>query len=275
MRRYRRMIEIVGVVLAGYVALCVLVFAAQRSLVFPAPKIGRMPRAPLDVVWVSPETPMIFRPARAGAPVVVHFHGNGEQIADATWLADLVEAPGAGFAAIEYPGYGLAAASGEPSEEALLDAAERGLSHLVDELGVARERLVLSGHSLGTGIAVEMARRGWGARVLLLSPYTSLPDVGARVFPFLPVRLLMRDRFDSAARAPEVRAPVLIVHGAHDELIPASLGRALSTRFPQARFVEIAEAHHNDLPSFVEVRDEVRRFLAEDGAARSTPPARP
>jgi hypothetical protein len=269
------MLWIIGVVVACYVTLCALVFAAQRSIVFPAPKIGRMPHAPLEIVWVSPTTPMIFRPARGQAPVVVHFHGNGEQVADATWIADLLETAGAGFAAIEYPGYGLAATGGEPSEAALLEAAERGLSHLVRELGVSRERLVLSGHSLGTGIAVEMARRGWGARVLLLSPYTSLPDVGARVFPFLPVRLLMRDSFDSAERAPDVAVPVLIVHGAQDELIPASLGRALSTRFPQARFVEIANAHHNDLPAFVEVRNEVRRFLADGDAARPTLPARP
>lgn len=269
------MLWILGVLVACYLALCALVFAAQRSLVFPAPKVGRLPRAPLEVVWASPTTPMIFRPARGEAPVVVHFHGNGEQIADATWMADLLEGPGAGFAAIEYPGYGLAAASGEPSEATLFEAAERGLTHLVNALGVPRERLVLSGHSLGTGIAVEMARRGWGVRVLLLSPYTSLPDVGARVFPFLPVRLLMRDGFDSAERAPLVRAPVLIVHGAQDELIPASLGRALSQRFPDARFVEVADAHHNDLPSFVEVRDEVRSFLAEGSPARPTPPARP
>jgi pimeloyl-ACP methyl ester carboxylesterase len=114
-------------------------------------------------------------------------------------------------------------------------------------MGVAKERLVLEGQSLGSGVAVWLAQHGWGTRMVLLSPYTSLPDVGARAFPMFPVRLLMRDRFDSASRAPSIRMPVLVLHGPNDEVVPFELGKALASKFPNARFVEVPSARHNDI----------------------------
>lgn len=114
-------------------------------------------------------------------------------------------------------------------------------------MGIARERIVLSGQSLGTGVAITLAAKGWGTKVVLLSPYTSLPDVAARAIPFLPVRLLMLDRFDSASRAPQVDRPVLVLHGDRDRVIPVDLGEALAAKFPRGRFVEIAGSGHNDL----------------------------
>jgi uncharacterized protein len=96
---------------------------------------------------------------------------------------------------------------------------------------------------------------------LLLSPYTSLPDVAARVMPAFPVRLLMRDRFDSASRAASIKVPVLVVHGTDDEVIPYDLGRRLSALFPHATLVSINHGHHNDLWSDPEVVERVRQFL--------------
>jgi pimeloyl-ACP methyl ester carboxylesterase len=109
------------------------------------------------------------------------------------------------------------------------------------------EKTTLMGQSLGSGVAAEMARRGLGARLVLLSPYTSIPEVAARVVPILPGRLLVRDRFATAEKAPEIRVPTLIVHGEKDELIPVAMGRELGRRFPQVTVEVIAEAHHNDL----------------------------
>ncbi len=244
----RRMLTIAALTLAaGYAALCALVFVAQRSMLFPAPTAARTPRLGTTVT-VPSGTPLFYvAPREPTAPVVVHFHGNGEALADTEWLAQLYGDAGLGFAAIEYPGYGLAANAGSPSEASIVDAAEKGVAHLVSALGVSKDRLVLSGQSIGTGPAVALARKGWGTRLLLVSAYTSLPDVGARVFPFLPVRLLMRDRFDSASHAPHIAIPVLAIHGTDDEVIPFDLGKTLAARFPSARFLAIERAHHNDI----------------------------
>ncbi|WP_338052884.1 alpha/beta hydrolase [Pyxidicoccus trucidator] len=106
---------------------------------------------------------------------------------------------------------------------------------------------MLSGRSIGTGVAVEMAMRGHGARLMLVSPYTSIPELAGLMLPFLPARLLVRDRFDTLSKAPDLKLPVLIIHGEQDELIPVEMGRRLGTRFPQATVQTVAGAGHNDV----------------------------
>ena len=97
---------------------------------------------------------------------------------------------------------------------------------------------------------------------LLFLCATALPDVAQAAFPFLPARLLMLDRFDSAAKAPKVNVPVLVVHGTADQVIPQALGRELAGRFPNARFVSVEGGHHNDLWERPGVLDEALTFLA-------------
>jgi hypothetical protein len=109
---------------------------------------------------------------------------------------------------------------------------------------------------------VLLASRGIGSRLLLLTPYTSLPDVAARWLPFLPVRLLMKDRFDSQAIASRVTQPVLIVHGTADEVVPFELGEALSKALPTARLLRVEGGHHNDLGGRPDVWSAVSAFVA-------------
>jgi pimeloyl-ACP methyl ester carboxylesterase len=249
----------VAVLVGGYLALCALLFVAQRSLVFPAPKERATPTGKSVIVEVPGGTPMLWRVADGGGPVVVHFHGNGEQVA---WLAFLAEAyaqAGVSFAAVEYPGY--PGAAGAPSEASILEAAEKAVVHLVGPMGVAKQRLVLEGQSLGSGVAVALAEKGWGTKLVLLTPYTILPDVGARAFPYFPVKWLMRDRFDSASRAPGITLPVLVLHGTKDEVVPFDLGQTLAAKFPNARFVEVPGAGHNDIWDREPTLDEALRFV--------------
>ncbi|MDC0712013.1 alpha/beta hydrolase [Stigmatella sp. ncwal1] len=267
LQRMKRMVWVMAAVLAGaYGLLGGLVFFQQRRFLFPAPPGAREPSLPGATLLrlPGPEGSTVYAlhvPAPAGAPTVVHFHGNGEQLADAEWLAQQVQESGLGFYAVEYPGYGLARGR-EPSEQGLYAAAEVALEHLHRELGVARERTVLQGQSLGSGVAVEMARRGQGARLVLITPYTSIPDVGARLFPWLPVRLLVRDAFDSASKAPGLALPVFILHGTRDEVIPVDMGVRLGTLFPQAT-VRLREGmHHNDVLSEPVALAELLRFAA-------------
>jgi uncharacterized protein len=254
----RGMLVVLSVVVGGYLAICALLALEQRRLVFPAPRTRGELHGASRFVLVPGGTFMLWRDAGPSSPVVVHFHGNGEQVAYRTDLAELFAEQGVSFAAIEYPGY--AGAPGAPSEASLLESAQRGLEHLTSTMGVARSRVLLSGQSIGTGVAVAMATRGWGTKLVLLSPYTSLPDVAAGAFPWLPVRLLMRDRFDSEASAPSIAMPVLIAHGTDDAVIPFALGKRLSTRFPQATLVTVPQGHHDDLWSRSEVIDAVLRF---------------
>jgi len=239
------MLLLLGVLAATYLGLCAVLFFAQRALVFPAPRVRESPGS-AAIVDVPGGTPMLWRPADAGGPVVVHFHGNGEQVGGLAWLGEKLAAGRASFAAVEYPGY--PGAAGTPSEASIVAAAEVALEHLTGPMGVARNRIVLSGQSLGTGVAVRLAANGWGTRLVLLSPYTSMTAVAEQgIYRMFPIGLLLRDRFDSEQLAPRIQLPVLVLHGTRDEVVPFELGRALSSRFPQARFVEVPGAGHNDL----------------------------
>jgi fermentation-respiration switch protein FrsA (DUF1100 family) len=149
----------------------------------------------------------------------------------------LYKSLGYGVLAVEYPGYG--AAPGKTSETSIYESAEAALKWL------GQRRVILSGQSLGSGVAVEMARRGFGEKLVLISPYTSMADVAAFHFPWLPVRLLLKHKFDSASK--KVEQPVLIIHGTDDEVVPFALGEKLSKHFPRARFIPIQGAHHNDI----------------------------
>jgi hypothetical protein len=227
----------------------VAAFAAQRSILFPAPKraAGSLPAA-LGYRRIerpgAPVVDVLHLKAPAGAPTVVHFHGNGEEIGYLLDFGRELHGRGLGFLAVEYPGYG--ATPGQPSEEGLYAAAEVALADLRAS-GVGPASTVLSGTSIGTGVAVEMAKRGHGSRLVLLAPYTSMVELGQRAMPWLPVRLLMRDRFLSESKAPDIALPVFIVHGEEDEIIPVDMGRRLGQRFPRATVETVPGAHHNDL----------------------------
>ncbi|MDP3155549.1 MAG: alpha/beta hydrolase [Archangium sp.] len=242
----KRLLKLLLISLSGcYLALCVILFVVQRKLIFPAPVELLEVSAGMVRIDVPQATFFLLKKVQGEGPVVVHFHGNGEQVAYLGWLADAWAAQGASFVAVEYPGY--PGTEGSPSEEAIVNAGEAALQHLSGVLKIDRSRLVLEGQSVGTGVAVTLASRGWGTKLVLISPYTTLPDVAAEVFPWLPVRLLMRDRFDSASKAPGLKVPTLIVHGTRDEVVPFELGEALSKVIAGAKFVAVEGAHHNDV----------------------------
>jgi uncharacterized protein len=234
----------VGAFVLAYLLLCAAAWAGQRALMYPAPRAA-VPLPGHGGYVRAGSTVLLLRPAPAGAPWVVYFHGNGEQLSDLEDLADALSARGLGFLGVEYPGYGWA--EGAPTERGIYAAAEEGLAWLRQQHGVGPGRTVLLGRSLGSGVAVELARRGRAARLVLVSPYTSMGEMAAAVFPWLPARLLVRDRFDSLSKAGALHLPTLVVHGAQDEVVPAAQGRALAAAIPDAELLWVPGAGHNDV----------------------------
>jgi pimeloyl-ACP methyl ester carboxylesterase len=152
---------------------------------------------------------------------------------------------GFGVLAVEYPGYGVA--GGSPSETSLVSAGREALVYARETLQLAPRRIILQGQSLGSGVASRLAVRGSAAKLVLISPFTSVTELASRIFPVLPARWLVRDRFDTRQAASEVPIPVLIVHGDRDEIVPFSMGDDLAHAFPNARLARIVGGHHNDL----------------------------
>jgi fermentation-respiration switch protein FrsA (DUF1100 family) len=180
-----------------------------------------------------------------GAPVAVYFHTNRETMVHGLALGRALAARGLSVVCVEYRGYG-ASAGGEACEDGLYLDAEAALDALADE-GVGPSRIVLVGASLGTGVAAEMARRGRGAALALIAPFTSIPDVVEDATRFSPSRLLVRDAFDTLGKSGDIRVPTRIVHGDADEIVPFWMGERLASAIAGARLVAVAGGRHGDL----------------------------
>jgi fermentation-respiration switch protein FrsA (DUF1100 family) len=187
---------------------------------------------------------------------LVHFHNNRETADGLLDLGRAIRDRGVSVVLVEYRGYGASPADG-PTEEGLYDDAEAVLDAL-SARGVTWDRIALWGTSLGTGVAAEMARRGRGSRLVLVSPYTSIPELVTDVVPFLPARLLMPDHFDTSSKAATIRIPTLVVHGDADEVVPFWMGEELTRRFPAAHLRRVPGGGHAGL-----MASEGGRVLAE------------
>jgi len=244
-----------------------------RSMIFPAAQ-APFPEPREGEGWsvARYETADCVRLAGASVPapaadaaVLLYFHGNAEAAAHNLPLADELRARGFGVFLAEYRGYG--GLGGAPSEEGLYADGEAALVAL-GRLGVEPSRVVLVGRSLGSGIAVELATRHDVAVVVLVSAYTSIVDMGRIVAgPLAP--LVVRDRFDSLGKIARVTAPLVLLHGSRDDVVPVAMGRRLAAARPDARYVEVPEASHNDFPGLAALlAREVHAALAKaPGAA--------
>ncbi len=185
------------------------------------------------VAWWSPPKP--------GKPIVLYFHGNGGNIAIRAGRLALFQEAGFGALLVSYRGYG--GSTGSPSETALVADARLAFDWLAAK--APTHPIVVFGESLGTGVAVQLAITRPVAGVVLDSPFTSLPDVAARSFPYLPVHWLMWDRLDSLSVIAKLRAPLFIVHGERDGLIPISQSQALFAAAPEPKtYLRLPGAGH-------------------------------
>jgi pimeloyl-ACP methyl ester carboxylesterase len=257
-----RLIRGVGAILlfvvTGYLVVLGGLFLLQRSLLFPnvpaEPFLDLSGAERVQLVLPSWGTVPMDLSGPPAAPLVVFFHGNGEQIGQTRGDAAEAEAAGLRFAAVEYPGYGDA--EGLPSEVSIFAAARAGLEHLARN-GEGRPTCV--GHSLGSGVAFAMSAEGRCARLVAISAYTSIVEMAARRFPWAPARWLVRDRFDSLSRAHTITVPTLLIHGRKDGLIPYEMSETLAAAIPNARLVE-RNRGHNDIRD-QQTWAEVARFV--------------
>lgn len=214
-----------GAVVAAY-------YAAQRTLLFPAPHDYVPPAAVgLPDVREAPlrtqdgETVMTWRTGRtAGRPVVLAFHGNAESLPRLAPHAAFWQARGYDIVLATYRGY--PGSTGRPSEKALVADALAVFDAIVAD-GTAPEDIIVAGFSLGTAMAVAVGAERSPRALFLQAPPSAVVEVASYHYPWLPVGLLMRDPFRSIERIGRVEAPVFIVHGDSDPVVPLRFGRRL------------------------------------------------
>src|SRR5262245_55376844 len=248
----KMLIWLVVLAAGGYGVVVALMYLGQRSLLyFPerqrtAAAIAGLPAAEEAILDTADgERVVVWHvPPKANKPVVLYFHGNGGSLRiRAARLAKLTD-DGTGLVALNYRGFG--GSSGTPSEDGLICDAEAVYRFAAERY--PGRRIVAWGESLGTGVAVAMAAEHPVGGVILEAPYTSTADVAAAIYWFLPVHLLMKDQFHSDERIGRITAPVLVMHGERDAVVPISYGEQLFGMIRAAKqFVRFPEGVHGNL----------------------------
>ena len=216
-----------------YLLMAATLFVAQRSLLY-YPSRTYVPLAEANANKAFEEIAVKtadgidlkawYAPAAGKPCTIVFFHGNADSLHTAAQIADPYVAAGYGFLLAEYRGYsGL---PGKPTEDGLYADGRAYLGELTRR-GIDTQKIILMGHSLGTGVAVEMAQENRVGGLMLLAPFVSMPKVAQAHFSIFPVGILVRDRFDNAKKIGKIHAPLLMVNGANDQVIPPAQGRAL------------------------------------------------
>lgn len=183
--------------------------------------------------------------ADPNGPVILFFHGNAGNLSHrADLMLELADRVGAEVVVAGYRGYGRS--EGRPSEEGLYADARAAWRFVTVDRGVDPGRVVVFGKSLGGAVAVNLAAESDPAGLIVESSFTSIPDMAARHYPFVP-KALLRTRMDSLAKIGGIGCPLLVMHSRADEVVPFELGRALFEAAPEPKtFFEVEGAGHNE-----------------------------
>jgi uncharacterized protein len=252
----------------AYVGVAGVLYVTQRSLMyFPEtvhttpvqaglPEAEEVPLVAADGVHI---TAWHVAP-KDQKPVILYFHGNGGALRYRVARFKKLIGDGIGLVALEYRGYG--GNPGSPSERGLIADAEAAYAFAAAHYPT--QELVVWGESLGTGVAVALAAEKPVGRIILEAPFTSAAAVAALRYWYVPVRLLMKDQFRSDTRIAKVTAPLLILHGVHDHVVPYAMGERLFELANKPKhIVRFLDGGHEDLDANGAL-NAVARFLAGD-----------
>jgi fermentation-respiration switch protein FrsA (DUF1100 family) len=180
----------------------------------------------------------------ASSLVLLFCHGNAGNISHRLDKLQIFHKMGFSVLLFDYRGYGQS--EGVPSEAGTYADADAAYQYLMGTQKIHPSQIILYGESLGCAVATEMARRHAAGALILESPFTSTVEMAKRVFPWLPVRWIIRNRYDNLSKMPEIKMPVLIMHSPQDEIVPFDMGRQLFGAIPGPKaFFELAGGHND------------------------------
>lgn len=244
--------------LLSYVLLLVLMMFLETWLVYPVPELSRSDWSPAgvdfeEVHFASADGTKLhgwFFPRENAKRAILYCHGNGEQVAD---NADLMEFLGeqlnTQMFVFDYRGYGHS--EGRPHEAGLIADGSAAQQWLAEKTGRQLNEITLMGRSIGGGVAIALAAENGAASLVLQNTFTRLTDAAASHYPWLPVRWLMRNRYDSLGRIASYDGPVFQSHGTSDRVVPFAQGEELFAAIPseQKEFYRLRGGHNDGQPA--------------------------
>lgn len=241
-RVVRSIVWLFAIALCAYVAVCALLFLLQRSFIYhPTPASANASAQTMSFQRESADLVVSIHPdARSSA--VLYFGGNGEDVSQSLPL--LVDAfPDTAVYALHYRGY--SGSTGNATEKNLV---ADGIA-LFDAIHKEHKDVTVIGRSLGSGIAIHVASLRPASRLVLVTPYNSIVELAAERFKFLPINLLLQDKYESWRFAPRISVPTTVIAAENDRVIPMASTRRLLAHFRAGivSFIVIRDAGHNDI----------------------------
>ncbi|MBF0446011.1 MAG: alpha/beta hydrolase [Magnetococcales bacterium] len=256
--------------LGGYGLLAAYLYFSQNSQVYHPPK-GHI-ETPKE--WgVEYETVLLksadytltnwWIPGGDENPVVLFFHGNASNISETQDYVKLFHSLGLGVFLLEYRGYGLS--EGHPSEKGTQADAEAAWQFLQDKKNLPASQIIFYGHSLGGGVATGLAVKHPPAKLIIEGTFTSVPDVAAEIYPYLPVRLMAHIKYPNLERIKQIKVPLLIIHSDQDDIIPFSHGEKLFAAANKPKtFYKAHGSHHSGFSSAgAESLEVLKKFILQ------------
>jgi pimeloyl-ACP methyl ester carboxylesterase len=239
-----------------YGCFCLFLYLRQRSLIYyPHSEVKT---SELQSFWLDNEGQKlkVWRGATESKNALLYFGGNAENVLQSHAELERIY-PESSLYLMNYRGYG--GSSGSPSEAALFSDALALYDRVVSE----HEKIIVMGRSLGTAVAVYLAAARPVKGMVLVTPYSSMVDLGRHYYPYLPVNPLLKDRFESSVLAPQIDIPVLTLVAEQDEIIPAKISEGLISSFDQGvvEKVVIEGAYHNTIDNYPSYSSSIESFI--------------
>ncbi|MEE9314530.1 MAG: alpha/beta hydrolase [Rhizobiaceae bacterium] len=245
-----------------FITLVAALYFLQERLIFPAPNMSAPAHISTNFTFLTiptsdgKELAAYHHSAERGEATVLVFHGNGDAAFFQLEKGEALVGAGFGVLLVEYRGY--PGSSGQPSEDGLYTDA-LSVYEYISKRG--NEAIMIYAHSLGTGVAIDLAAKKPVIAMVLEAPYDSLKNVAQQRFPWAPIKWLMKHQFLSDSKISAINIPVLMIHGLQDRIIPIHHGKALhALANKQSEFLVLKNAGHNDLAKFGSVEKAVAFF---------------
>ncbi|BAZ11029.1 phospholipase/carboxylesterase [Calothrix sp. NIES-4071] len=249
-----------------YIAVCLFLYARQHKYLFyPSSNIEKTPavyNVPFEEVWIPVSSKgkieqmygwWMDNSKYSNGKVLLYLHGNAANIGANVYAASGYYKAGFSVLLIDYRGFGLSVGR-HPTESRVYEDANYAWNYLVTEKKVPAHNIYIYGHSLGGAVAIELATKQKEAAGLIVeSTFTSIRDViiARKLFRFFPVKLILKQNFDSISKISSIKIPILLIHGAEDSTVPAFMSKQLYNLAPEPKEIIIVPgANHNNVGEF-------------------------
>ena len=249
-----------------YIAFLIVIYINQRNLLYH-PSVNNYLNDKIEFkyeeVWIETEKEIKLRSWLIKKDIkkyktLVYFHGNAGNLFNRVHKLNELNKLDINILIISWRGF--SGNQGKPTEKNLYHDAKKSIEWL-NELGISNNKIILYGESLGTGIAVELGQKNIFNSIILESPFTSMTKAAKIYYPYLPVNLLLKDRYDSIDKINKITKPILVMHGMKDNIVPYTMGIELFQKANKPKYSYFPENDNHMMDFNEQLLDIIRTFI--------------